>query len=129
VSIFLSIVDAHMNRAPCSGRVSSVTYRPGRFLNAMNSESARVNESNTVVIESDEVTGLPVLVRQIAGVIARRIVCDCTPGRTVARGERIGMIKFGSRTDLCVPLEHLAELNVKVGDAVRAGETVIGVIR
>lgn len=129
VSIFLSIFNVHLNRAPCSGRVASTTYQPGRFLNAMNPDSARVNESNTIVIESDEAPGLAVLVKQIAGVIARRIVCDCTAGQTLARGELFGMIRFGSRTDVCVPVEHLAELTVKVGDRVLAGKTVIGVIK
>jgi phosphatidylserine decarboxylase len=129
VSIFLSLFDVHLNRAPCSGRVASTAYRPGRFVNAMKGESARVNESNTVVIESDEVPGVRVLVKQIAGVLARRIVCDCTAGCTVARGQRLGMIKFGSRTDLCVPIARLAELRVGKGDVVRAGVSVIGVIQ
>lgn len=129
VSIFLSILDVHMNRAPCAGRVASMAYQPGQFINAMDAESARVNESNTVVIESDEAPGLRVLVRQIAGIIARRIVCDCTVGRRLARGETFGMIKFGSRTEVCVPVEHLEGLSVKVGDHVCAGITVIGTLK
>ena len=129
VSIFLSIFDAHLNRAPCSGRVVSVTYEPGIFLNAMNPRSARVNEANTVVLESDEAAAVPILVKQIAGIIARRIVCECTVGQTLARGELFGMIKFGSRTELCVPAEHVAEIKVNVGDHVTAGETVIGVLQ
>ena len=129
VSIFLSIFDVHINRAPCSGRISSLEYHPGGFVNAMNPESARVNESNAVLLESDETPGLRVVVRQIAGIIARRIVCECSPGRRLARGERFGMIKFGSRTELCVPEGRLVELRVKVGDRVHAGKTVIGVIK
>lgn len=129
VSIFLSLFDVHLNRAPCSGRVDSMDYRPGRFLNAMKGESARVNESNTILITSDEVPGLRVVVKQIAGVLARRIVCDVRPGRTVARGERLGMIKFGSRTELSVPVGRLTELWVDVGDVVRAGVSVIGVVQ
>ncbi|HUW57310.1 MAG TPA: phosphatidylserine decarboxylase [Planctomycetota bacterium] len=129
VSIFLSIFDVHLNRVPCSGRLASTDYRRGKFLNAMKSESARTNESNALLIESDEVPGAAVVVRQVAGVIARRIVCECTPGQVLARGELFGMIKFGSRTDLCVPTEHLAELKVAVGDHVAAGETVIGVLK
>ena len=129
VSIFLSIFNVHINRAPCSGRVESLEYHPGSFLNAMNPKSAHSNESNDVLIESDESPGLRVLVRQIAGIIARRIVCDCTPGTRLARGERFGMIKFGSRTDLCVPVDRLVELRVKVGDRVHAGRTVIGVLK
>jgi len=129
VSIFLSIFDVHINRSPCSGRVVSTEYRPGKFLSATNRESARVNESNDVLIESDEVAGARVLVRQIAGVIARRIVCECEPPSALARGERFGMIKFGSRTDLFVPVEHLARLDVETGQTVRAGSTVIGALR
>jgi phosphatidylserine decarboxylase len=129
VSIFLSLFDVHLNRAPCSGRVESMTYHPGRFTSAMNSDSARVNESNTIVIESDEVPGVRVVVKQVAGVLARRIVCDCTVGRTLARGERLGMIKFGSRTELSVPIGRLTELRVSEGDRVRAGVSVIGVIQ
>lgn len=129
VSIFLSLFDVHLNRAPCSGRVVSTTYRPGKFLNAMKGESARVNESNTIVIESDEAPGVRVAMKQVAGVLARRIVCAVEPGSRVARGERVGMIKFGSRTDLLVPVEALRELRVDVGDRVRAGKSVIGVIQ
>jgi phosphatidylserine decarboxylase len=129
VSIFLSIFDVHINRAPCSGRISSLEYHPGGFVNAMNPESATVNESNAVLLESDEAPGLRVVVRQIAGVIARRIVCECSPGKRLARGERFGMIKFGSRTELCIPETRLVELRVKVGDRVRAGKTIIGVIQ
>lgn len=129
VSIFLSVFSVHINRAPCAGRVASVTYEPGRKINAMKSESARVNESNTIVLETVEPPGLRILVRQISGAIARRIVCTCKPGVDLARGERFGMIKFGSRTDLCIPVEHLAELRVKPGSRVHAGKTVIGVLR
>jgi phosphatidylserine decarboxylase len=129
VSIFLSLFDVHLNRAPCSGRVASTTYRPGKFLNAMKDESARVNESNTIIIESDEAPGVRVAMKQVAGVLARRIVCAVEPGSRVARGERVGMIKFGSRTDLLVPVRALRELRVAVGDRVRAGKSVIGVIQ
>jgi phosphatidylserine decarboxylase len=129
VSIFLSVFDVHVNRAPCSGRVESVEYHRGRFVNAMKAESARVNERSEVMLESDEVPGLRVLVRQVAGLIARRIVCDAAPGRNLARGERFGMIKFGSRTDVCVPAGRLTDIRVKVGDHVSGGKTVIGAIQ
>jgi len=129
VSIFLSLFDVHLNRAPCSGRVVSTSYRPGKFLNAMKGESARENESNTIVIESDETPGVLVAVRQVAGVLARRIVCAVEPGRRLTRGERVGMIKFGSRTDLSVPVGALRELRVGVGDRVRAGKSIIGVMQ
>jgi phosphatidylserine decarboxylase len=129
VSIFLSLFDVHLNRAPCSGRVAETTYRPGKFLNAMKGESARVNESNTIIIESDEAPGVRVAMKQVAGVLARRIVCAVEPGSRVGRGERVGMIKFGSRTDLSVPAGALKELKVAVGDRVRAGKSVIGVLQ
>ena len=129
VSIFLSIFNVHINRAPCAGKVVEVTYAPGKKLNAMNPESARVNESNTIVLEGDDPAGVRVLVKQISGAIARRIVCTCAPGATLARGERFGMIKFGSRTDLYVSAERLVEITVAVGDRVKAGKTVIGVLK
>lgn len=129
VSIFLSILNVHVNRAPCAGRVETVTYREGMYLNAMRAESAHRNESNTIVLEAVEAPGLRVLVKQISGAIARRIVCTCAAGTELARGERVGMIKFGSRTDLCVPADGLAEVRVKVGDHVCGGKTVIGVLK
>ncbi|HUV40008.1 MAG TPA: phosphatidylserine decarboxylase, partial [Planctomycetota bacterium] len=129
VSIFLSVLSVHVNRSPCAGRVVSVSYREGKYLNAMKSQSARENESNAVVLESAEVPDVRVRVKQVAGAIARRIVCTCSPGDALERGERIGMIKFGSRTDLCVPVEHLAEVCVKVGDRVHGGRTIIGVLK
>ncbi len=129
ISIFLSVFDVHVNRSPCSGRVASVSYRPGEFRNAMSAESASTNESNTVLIESDEVPGLRVSVKQVAGLIARRIVCACPAGQTLARGERFGMIKFGSRTDVCVPAGRLADVRVKVGDHVSGGRTILGVLQ
>lgn len=125
VSIFLSIFDCHLNRAPCAGRVESVTHRPGRFLNALRAASAAENEQNTLILRPDA-TGIPVLVRQIAGVIARRIVCTAAPEDHLATGQRFGMIKFGSRTDLVVPTETPVELRVGVGDKVKAGQTILG---
>jgi phosphatidylserine decarboxylase len=126
ISIFLSIFDVHLNRAPLDGRVAYVQYREGGFLNAMRSDSAASNEANDIGLETDEPRAPRVLVRQIAGLIARRIVCEAAPGASLRRGEVFGMIKFGSRTDLFLPRDSGLELRVKVGDAVRAGATVLG---
>ncbi len=125
VSIFLSALDVHLNRAPCDGTVEEIRYRKGSFFNALRKRSAQENERNDVCIRISE-NGERLLVRQIAGVLARRIVCDCREGKRVERGQIIGMIKLGSRTDLFVPARLNVEFLVGVGDHVRAGETVIG---
>lgn len=127
VDIFLSIFNVHINRAPCAGTVRNVSYRKGKFLNALRPEASSENESNDVTLCTSE--GVPVLVRQIAGIIARRIVCDCIRGDRLCRGERFGMIKFGSRTELYVPFEAVRRISVKVGDRVKAGSTTIGELR
>lgn len=129
ISIFLSVFDVHVNRAPVSGAVVSKAYHRGGFMNAMNAESARTNERSTIVLESGEVPGLKVTVTQIAGLIARRIVCAVEPGDKLARGERFGMIKFGSRTDVCVPAGRITDIRVKVGDHVAGGKTLLGVLQ
>lgn len=120
VSIFLSVFDVHLNRAPVAGRVEKVRYRPGRVLPANLDRSATENEQNQVWIDSAHG---PVQVVQIAGIIARRIVCRVQPGDELALGERFGMIRFGSRTDLVLPPE--AEPAVSAGDRCRAGLTVV----
>ncbi len=125
VSIFLSLFDVHVNRSPCAGRVLRTDYCPGEFLDARHPESGRRNESNTIVIEPDPGLPGPVVVRQIAGLIARRIVCPLRPGDRIERGGRIGMIKFGSRTDLLVPAESKLELAVNINDHVKGGSTVL----
>lgn len=127
IDIFLSIFDVHVNRAPCSGSVESVRHRPGRFLNALKPEASVRNESNEVLLRTP--AGVPVLVRQVAGAIARRIVCDCIPGDRLERGEPFGMIKFGSRTELYLPVDALVKVSVNTGQRVRAGSTVIGELR
>jgi len=130
VGIFLSILDVHLNRAPLAGRVNYVKYRPGKFLAAFNRKASAENESNTVGLETDIATGgkpLLLKVKQISGIIARRIVCACNEGNKLARGERFGMIKFGSRTELYLPV-GAAELAVGIGDKVRGGRTVIGTV-
>jgi len=121
IGIFLSIFNAHINRAPCAVRVTRIEYRKGEFKNAMSPESGRVNESNDVYMERSVDPKSPLLVRQISGAIARRIVCAVSPGETLTQGERFGMIKFGSRTELYLPKDPTVSIEVKVGDKVKAG--------
>ncbi len=125
MTIFLSVTDVHINRAPCAGRVVDVRYRPGKFVNALRAEADTCNECNTVTLEPESPLPGPVAVRQIAGVLARRIVCVLRPGDRVAAGERFGMIKLGSRTEIAVPDDSRWELGVSLHDAVRAGVTVL----
>lgn len=119
ITIFLSPMDVHMNRAPVDGRVTRLEYRPGRFLPAYR-EDASENELNEIWIDHH---GEPVVVRQIVGVLARRIVCRVAEGQTLERGERIGLMKFGSRMDVFLPPR--ADLAVSVGQHVVGGETVL----
>ncbi|MEW6622452.1 MAG: phosphatidylserine decarboxylase family protein [Bacillota bacterium] len=121
VSIFLSVLDVHINRSPIKGTVAKVRYVPGKFLAAYKQEAAVCNEQNMVFIEGEK---FPVLVVQIAGFIARRIVCRVQEGVELERGQRFGLIRFGSCTELYVPIG--TEIEVKKGDKVRGGETIIG---
>ena len=123
VSIFLSPLDVHVNRSPLAGLVIGVEYRPGAKLAAYRPEASEQNERTTISIQGETAR---VVVRQIAGVLARRIVCRVRPGDKLLSGERFGLIKFGSRTDLIVPAA--VHLLVKAGDRVRGGETVIGML-
>jgi len=120
ISIFLSVFDVHVNYAPMSGTVDYMHYRRGSFKNAMRDIASVVNENNTIGIRAKDTA---MAVRQIAGMIARRIVCRCTVGDRVQAGERIGLIKFGSRVDVFLPLD--ARIMVREGQRVRGGETVI----
>lgn len=120
ISIFLSVFNVHVNRSPISGTVSAVRYQKGLYLNAMNPDSADRNEQNSVTISG---AGYDVTFKQIAGLLARRIVCSLREGDAVERGQRVGLIKFGSRVDVLVPAE--AELRVKKGDRVRGGASVL----
>lgn len=120
VSIFLNVFDVHVNRSPVSGMIRGVHYQPGKFLNAMNEECAESNERNTVTIDSE---GRTVVFKQIAGLLARRIVFTKKIGDVVKRGERVGMIKFGSRTDLV--LDVSADIQVKAGDHVKGGSSIV----
>jgi phosphatidylserine decarboxylase len=129
VGIFLSVFNVHVNRAPCDGKVLSVTYKKGKFINAMNHDAASdENESNTIVL-GDAVDGRPtVVVKQIVGLIARRIVSTKSVGEMVARGERIGMIKFGSRTELTIAGRLGPTVKVVVGQKVRGAADVIATL-
>jgi len=125
IGIFLSIFDVHVNRSPCSGRVLAIDYRPGAFLDARHPESGIRNESNTLRIAPADPAAGVVIVRQIAGLIARRVVCRPKVGDLVYRGERIGMLKFGSRTELIVPVSSGLEPAVELNDHVAGGSTIL----
>ncbi|MBQ9500829.1 MAG: phosphatidylserine decarboxylase family protein [Lentisphaeria bacterium] len=128
VGIFLSVLDVHVNRAPAAFTVENVSYREGEYLDARSEGASQRNEamtiSGTAVFEDDR---LPIAVRQISGAIARRIVCPVKPGRKLRKGEIYGMIKFGSRTELYLPVGRV-ELSVKVGDKVKGGASVIATL-
>lgn len=126
IGIFMSIFNVHVNRSPCTGRVLDVTYRPGAFLDARRPESSERNESVTSTISYEHRgRAWTVTVRQVAGMIARRIVTSIVAGREVAMGERIGMIKFGSRLELIVPRAVVGRVAVSPGQHVTAGETIL----
>ena len=127
ISIFLSVFDVHVNRAPIGGIVSRVRYQKGQYLNAMNPASAERNEQNAITLRGQGAdAGLEITFKQIAGLLARRIVCRCKEGQTVERGQRVGLIKFGSRVDVLLPAN--AELRVKVGDRVKGGASVLAAV-
>jgi phosphatidylserine decarboxylase len=123
ISVFLSVFDVHVNRAPIAGRIESVEYRRGKFGNALAAVSAESNEQNLVTVRGE---GQTVRFKQIAGLLARRIVFNPQPGDWVERGARVGLIKFGSRTDVMIP--QSAAVQVKVGDRVRGGSSVLAVL-
>ena len=124
ISIFLSVFDVHVNRTPIAGVVREVRYKSGKFLNAMDQASADQNEQNIVRVEGD---GQVVIFKQIAGLLARRIVFNPKVGDRLERGQRVGLIKFGSRTD--VLFDSAAALQVKVGDRVRGGASVLAYLQ
>jgi phosphatidylserine decarboxylase len=125
VTIFLNVFDVHINRIPCEGTVESISYQPGAFMIASKPEATLKNEQNAVLIRTAQ--GVKVLCVQVAGLIARRIVCWLSPGDTAARGERFGLIRFGSRMDTFLPVG--TDLKVRVGDRVKGGETIVGVLQ
>jgi phosphatidylserine decarboxylase len=122
ISIFLSVFDVHVNRHPVSGTVELVHYNKGKFLHAAEEKASLDNEQSSIGIRGARG---PVLVRQIAGLIARRIVTDPKPGDRVTQGERLGLIRFGSRTDVFLPVSARPTIKVKPGDVVRVGGTVL----
>ena len=123
ISIFLSIFNVHLNRAPVAARVIALRYSPGRFISATRPESGTTNENTWIALEEDSPPHRRLTVRQISGAIARRIVCDLRPGDTLAAGQKFGMIKFGSRTELVLPKTQDLKLEISVGDRVKAGVT------
>ena len=128
ISIFLSVFDVHVNRSPIGGVLKRVHYQRGKFLNAMNPASADRNEQNLVTVHGQGAdAGLEVTFRQIAGLLARRIVFHLSEGQSVVRGERVGLIKFGSRVDVVFPAS--ADLRVRVGDRVKGGASVLAVMQ
>jgi phosphatidylserine decarboxylase len=126
VGIFLSVFNVHINRSPCDAKVLSITYKKGKFLNALNhAKASEENESNTVVL-GEPTTGKPVaVVKQIVGLIARRIIFTASQGDVLSRGQRIGMIKFGSRTELYIPAWLNPEIRVTEGQVVRGAADII----
>jgi phosphatidylserine decarboxylase len=126
ISMFLSVLDVHVQNAPVAGTVAYFKHTTGQFLNAMKTESASCNENVLIGIEAAEPRGVKVGVRLIAGVLARRIVPWVAPGDAVARGDRIGLIQFGSRLDVYLP--QSARIEIKLGDRVVGGETVLAVL-
>ena len=122
ISIFMSIFNVHVNRAPAAGRVLEIHYKPGKFFSADLDKASEENERNLVVMEDEQ--GRRIAFVQIAGLIARRIVCFVGPDDTLEKGERFGLIRFGSRVDLYLPPQ--TEIDVSVGQHVKGGETIIG---
>jgi phosphatidylserine decarboxylase len=123
IRIFLSVLNVHINRSPFDGEVKAIEHTPGKYLNAQKPESADVNESNLITMRI--AGGESIGVRQVAGMIARRIVCRVAVGQRVVRGERIGMIKFGSTTELILPRPRDVVVHVREGEKVKAGKTVL----
>jgi phosphatidylserine decarboxylase len=121
VRIFLNVFNVHINRSPIAGTIEYQEYQPGKFIPANREEAAQVNEQNLIGIQNEE---LRILIRQIAGLVARRVVSWVNPGDNLDRGERFGLIKFGSCTELYLP--NNVQVEVKKGDRVKGGETIIG---
>ncbi|QDT24513.1 phosphatidylserine decarboxylase [Gimesia chilikensis] len=125
IGIFLSIFNVHINRMPVAGKIIKLVYRPGKCLNALRPESTRLNERLEVYLQMPEPTNRPMLVQQITGAIARRIVCRLKPGDELTKGAQFGMIKLGSRTVIVFPQEEGLEILAKPGDKLKAGSTTL----
>lgn len=121
VSVFMNIFDVHSNRSPTEGKIKEVWYEKGRFLNASLDKASAENERNAIWIQTDERDDIVVV--QVAGLLARRILCDKQPGERVAQGERYGFIRFGSRVDVYMPAN--SQIKISLGDKVRAGSDII----
>jgi len=134
IGIFLSVFDVHVNRSPCAGVIRFADYRPGAFLDARHPDVSHANEANILGIEAEigaggaGKPGMKFLLVQLSGLIARRIICTHGVGERLQRGELYGMIKFGSRTELWLPVSAAAKVTVQVGQRVRCGETIIAEI-
>ncbi len=124
-AIFMSLVDVHVNRSPCGARVEWVRHEPGKFMNALEGRAGLENERTMIALRDGEER--PVLVQLVAGLIARRIVCPLQPGDAIGRGDRIGMIKFGSRVEVFIPRDGKFRVTARLGERVRAGVSVLGV--
>lgn len=125
ISVFMNVFNVHVNRVPYSGKVQDVIYNKGKFISANLDKASMDNEQNAVILDIGN--GKKIMFVQIAGLIARRIVCYLKPGDTVKKGKRMGLIRFGSRVDVYLPAG--STLNVKIGDKVVAGETVLGYLK
>lgn len=125
IGIFLSLFNVHINRSPCDCAVVSARHTPGKFLDARHPDSGRLNESNALVLDPVPPHMGPIVVRQVAGMVARRIICHASAGTRLSRGQRFGLIKFGSRTELIVPDVAGTDISVRVADKVRAGVTLM----
>ena len=125
IGMFLSLFNVHINRSPCAATVRSIDYQPGLFLDARHPDSGSKNESNTLLLDPDGPMPGPVIVRQVAGLLARRIICHAKPGDHMTTGHRFGLIKFGSRTELIISRTAGTEVTVQIGDKVRAGLTLL----
>jgi phosphatidylserine decarboxylase len=121
ISIFLNIFNVHINRSPIKGKLEQLEYKRGKFKAAFDDEASRVNEQNVITIGGEDIH---IVVRQIAGLIARRVICWKKPGDNLQRGEVLGLIRFGSRVDVVLPEQ--VKVSVRVGDQVRGGNSVIG---
>ena len=121
VSVFLNIFDVHVNRAPIHGTLESLEYKRGHFKVAYDEEASRVNEQNIIVMQGQ---GIQLTIKQVAGLIARRVICWKKPGQNLERGELLGLIRFGSRVDILLP--EKVKVLVKVGDRVRGGSSILG---
>jgi phosphatidylserine decarboxylase len=125
IEIFLSVFNVHINRVPCACKIGTVTYKPGKFVDARRPDCSKVNEANEIEMFRRDEPKDRLLVRQISGAIARRIVCEAKTDQTLSAGEKFGMIKFGSCTELYVPARKNLKCEISVGDKVRAGLTIL----